>query len=60
MQVRDVAAEHERLLAIGAGVTRPPVQEPWGLIELWVKAPDDVQLVLVEVPEGHPLRRDTR
>src|ERR1700712_2649821 len=35
MQVRDVAAEHERLLAMGAAVTRPPVQEPWGLIEMW-------------------------
>jgi catechol 2,3-dioxygenase-like lactoylglutathione lyase family enzyme len=59
-QVRDVHAEHERLLAAGVTVTRPPRLEPWGLIELWISDPDGVPIVLIEVPPDHPLRRDQR
>jgi predicted enzyme related to lactoylglutathione lyase len=59
-QVRDVAAEHERLLAAGADVTREPRREPWGLIEMWLRDPDGIAIVLVEIPPDHPLRRDTR
>ncbi|MCW2642935.1 MAG: Glyoxalase/bleomycin resistance protein/dioxygenase [Dactylosporangium sp.] len=59
-QVRDVDAEHERLLAAGVKVTRPPRQEPWGLIEMWIEDPDGVRIVLIEVPADHPLRRDQR
>ncbi|WP_459985543.1 VOC family protein [Nocardioides sp. AN3] len=60
LQVRDVAAEHERLSAAGVPIIREPLQEPWGLIEMWVSDPDGVRIVLVEVPEDHPLRRDQR
>jgi len=60
LQVRDVAAEHRRLLAAGVTVLREPRQEPWGLIEMWIADPDGVRLVLVEVPADHPLRRDQR
>ncbi|MGH3238929.1 MAG: VOC family protein [Spirillospora sp.] len=60
LQVRDVRAEHERLAAAGARVTREPRVEPWGLVELWIEDPDGVKIVIVEVPEGHPLRRDQR
>jgi predicted enzyme related to lactoylglutathione lyase len=60
LQVRDVHAEHERLAAAGARIVRPPVTEPWGLIEMWIEDPDGVRIVLVEVPAGHPIRRDTR
>ena len=60
LQVRDVAAEHDRLLAAGVTVTRPPRLEPWGLIETWIEDPDGVRIVLVQVPESHPLRRDQR
>lgn len=60
MQVRDVHAEHERLAAAGATVVRPPVQEPWGLVEMWLEDPDGVRIVVVEVPADHPLRRDQR
>jgi predicted enzyme related to lactoylglutathione lyase len=60
LQVRDVAAEHRRLVAAGARVVRAPAREPWGLIEMWIEDPDGVRIVLVEVPEDHPLRRDKR
>jgi catechol 2,3-dioxygenase-like lactoylglutathione lyase family enzyme len=60
LQVRDVQAEHERLLEAGVTVTRQPRREPWGLVEMWIEDPDGVRIVLVEIPEDHPLRRDTR
>ncbi|GAA3318121.1 VOC family protein [Arthrobacter ramosus] len=60
MQVRDVQLEHDRLLAAGVPVIRKPQQEPWGLVEMWIEDPDGVRIVLVEVPEDHPLRRDHR
>jgi catechol 2,3-dioxygenase-like lactoylglutathione lyase family enzyme len=60
IQVRDVHAEHARLAAAGVPIVREPVAEPWGLIEMWVEDPDGIRIVLVEVPAGHPLRRDPR
>jgi catechol 2,3-dioxygenase-like lactoylglutathione lyase family enzyme len=60
MQVRDAAAEHERLRAAGVPVLREPRTEPWGLVEAWVADPDGVRIALVEVPADHPLRRDQR
>ena len=60
LQVRDVRAEHERLLRAGAKVTREPRREPWGLVEMWMEDPDGVLIALVEVPGDHPLRRDPR
>lgn len=57
LQVPDVDAEHERLVAAGAPVVRPPKDEPWGLRELWIDGPDEASIVLVEVPETHPMRR---
>ncbi len=60
LQVRDVQAEHGRLAAAGARILRGPTVESWGLIEMWIEDPDGVQIVLVEVPVDHPLRRDTR
>ncbi len=60
LQVRDVHAEYARLKAAGAVVRRPPVQEPWGLIEMWLDDPDGIAVAVVEVPADHPLRRDTR
>jgi predicted enzyme related to lactoylglutathione lyase len=60
LQVRDVVAEHARLLTAGATITRPPQLEPWGLLEMWIEDPDGVAIVLVEVPADHPLRRDQR
>lgn len=59
-QVRDVGAEHARLVAANVPVIRPPQLEPWGLVEMWISDPDGVRIVLIEVPADHPLRRDQR
>jgi catechol 2,3-dioxygenase-like lactoylglutathione lyase family enzyme len=60
LQVRDIEAEHERLRTAGVPVTRAPRLEPWGLVEMWISDPDGVRIVLVEIPDNHPLRRDQR
>ncbi|MEU7690180.1 VOC family protein [Microbispora hainanensis] len=60
LQVRDVQKEHDRLVEAGVRVSRPPRLEPWGLVEMWIEDPDGMPIVLVEVPAGHPLRRDLR
>jgi catechol 2,3-dioxygenase-like lactoylglutathione lyase family enzyme len=60
VQVRDVHAEHARLAAAGVPIIRGPATEPWGLTEMWIQDPDGIQIVLVEVPAAHPLRRDPR
>ncbi|WP_203338479.1 VOC family protein [Nocardioides limicola] len=60
IQVRDVHAEHRRLVEAGVTILQPPRVEPWGLVEMWVADPDGVRIVLVEVPDDHPLRRDQR
>ncbi len=56
LQVADVTAAHEELVAAGVEVRRPPVKEPWGLIEMWIADPDGTEIVLVEIPADHPLR----
>ena len=56
LQVEDIAVAHEELAAEGVDIVRPPVQEPWGLIEMWIADPDGTPIVLVEIPAGHPLR----
>ncbi|QES40186.1 glyoxalase [Streptomyces venezuelae] len=56
LQVADVAAAHAELVERGAEVVRPPVKEPWGLVEMWIADPDGVRIVLVEVPHDHPIR----
>ncbi|WKX73606.1 VOC family protein [Streptomyces sp. XD-27] len=56
LQVPDVRAAHEELAEAGATVLRPPRQEPWGLVEMWVADPDGVRICVVEVPADHPLR----
>jgi catechol 2,3-dioxygenase-like lactoylglutathione lyase family enzyme len=59
-QVPDVRGAATRLRGAGVPVADGPVEQPWGLIEAVVHDPDGLPLVLVEVPEGHPLRRDPR
>ncbi|MFE6281278.1 VOC family protein [Streptomyces sp. NPDC057877] len=56
LQVPDVEAAHHELRDAGVAIVRPPVREPWGLIEMWTADPDGTPIVLVEVPADHPLR----
>ncbi|MGF0173510.1 VOC family protein [Streptomyces sp. Marseille-Q5077] len=56
LQVDDLAAAHDELRDKGVEIVRPPVKEPWGLVEMWIADPDGTQIVLVEVPADHPLR----
>ncbi|MDK1347584.1 VOC family protein [Streptomyces sp. 378] len=56
LQVDDVTAAQEELHAKGVEIVRPPVREPWGLVEMWIADPDGTPIVLVEVPADHPMR----
>src|SRR5689334_10597454 len=56
LQVEDVKAAGEELRARGVEIVRPPVREPWGLVEMWIADPDGTPIVLVEIPSDHPLR----
>ncbi|WP_017582371.1 VOC family protein [Nocardiopsis valliformis] len=60
LQVRDVEAEYTRLTAAGVTGLREPRTEFWGLVEAWIADPDGVRIVLVQIPDDHPLRRDQR
>lgn len=60
LQVRDVYAAQTDLEGRGASITREARQEPWGLHEMHVAAPDGVTLIFVQIPADHPLRKDTR
>ncbi|WP_319944548.1 VOC family protein [Nocardia macrotermitis] len=60
LQVRSADETAATLVARGIALERGPVREPWGLIEMWLRDPDGVPIVLVEVPSDHPLRRDSR
>jgi catechol 2,3-dioxygenase-like lactoylglutathione lyase family enzyme len=57
LQVGDLASEHARLEAAGVTFDEPPARRSWGLVEAWLRDPDGVRIVLVEVPPDHPLRR---
>jgi predicted enzyme related to lactoylglutathione lyase len=59
LQVRDLAAAFADI-ADQADVLAEPERKPWGLVEAWIADPDGVRICLVEVPDDHPLRRDTR
>ncbi|MGP4048250.1 VOC family protein [Streptomyces sp. 2A115] len=56
LQVANATAAYDELVAAGVEVPRPPVKEPWGLIEMWLSDPDGTEIVVVEVPADHPLR----
>ncbi|MGW4088230.1 VOC family protein [Nocardia sp. NPDC004750] len=60
LQVRDVSAAAVELALKGIAIDRAPVEEPWGLHEMWIRDPDGVPIVLVEIPPSHPIRRDSR
>lgn len=60
LQVRDVADAVAELALNGVPIARGPQLEPWGLHEAWIADPDGVRIVLVQIPEDHPLRSDRR
>jgi catechol 2,3-dioxygenase-like lactoylglutathione lyase family enzyme len=57
LQVPDVDREVARLREAGVPVLAEPETRPWGLREAEVTDPDGFVLVLVQVPDDHPLRR---
>ncbi|MEU8351424.1 MULTISPECIES: VOC family protein [unclassified Streptomyces] len=56
LQVADAASAHEELAGRGVEILRPPLKEPWGLIEMWIADPDGVRICVVEIPADHPIR----
>lgn len=60
LQVRSMDETTAGLARRGVDLARGPRREPWGLVEAWVDDPDGVRIHLVEVPDDHPIRRDTR
>jgi len=57
LQVADAQATYAELAAHGVEIDGPPERKPWGLIEMEFHDPDGLQLVIVETPLDHPLRR---
>jgi catechol 2,3-dioxygenase-like lactoylglutathione lyase family enzyme len=56
LQVADTTAAYEELADHGVTVLCEPRLEPWGLVEMRIEDPDGHEIVIVEVPPGHPLR----
>jgi uncharacterized glyoxalase superfamily protein PhnB len=57
LQVRDVDSVGHELQEAGVDIIELPTDKPWGLREMQVRDPDGLSIVIVEVPETHPLRR---
>jgi len=57
LQVRDVDAVGGELEEAGVEIIELPTDKPWGLREMQIRDPDGMSIVIVEVPETHPLRR---
>jgi predicted enzyme related to lactoylglutathione lyase len=57
LQVRDVNAVGREFGEVGVEISEPPTDKPWGLREMQIRDPDGLRIVIVEVPENHPLRR---
>jgi catechol 2,3-dioxygenase-like lactoylglutathione lyase family enzyme len=57
LQVPDLERVHVELAAAGVDIVDPPERKPWGLLEMWIRDPDGLTIVIVQVPEDHPLRR---
>jgi catechol 2,3-dioxygenase-like lactoylglutathione lyase family enzyme len=57
LQVPDVDAVGHELEEGGVDIIELPTDKPWGLREMQIRDPDGLSIVIVEVPETHPLRR---
>lgn len=60
LRLPDARAAFRTLTGRGARALAEPEVKPWGLVEASVADPDGLELVLVEAPGDHPLRRDPR
>ena len=60
LQVRDLNRTQEELRDRGVVIAREARREPWGLHEMHIVDPDGITLIFVQIPEDHPLRRDSR
>jgi predicted enzyme related to lactoylglutathione lyase len=56
LQVRDVDAVGHELKNAGVDIIELPTDKPWGLREMQLRDPDGLSIVIIEVPESHPLR----
>jgi predicted enzyme related to lactoylglutathione lyase len=56
LQVRDVNAVRRELEEAAVDIMELPTDKPWGLREMQIRDPDGLRIVIVEVPENHPLR----
>ncbi len=56
LQVRDVNAVGRELEEAAVNIMELPTDKPWGLREMQIRDPDGLRIVIVEVPENHPLR----
>jgi predicted enzyme related to lactoylglutathione lyase len=57
LQVRDVDFVGHKLEEARVEIIEPPTDKPWGLREMQIRDPDGLIIMIVEVPETHPLRR---
>ena len=57
LQVRDVDAVGDVLKETRVDVIELPTDKSWGLREMQIRDPDGLRIVIVEVPENHPLRQ---
>jgi hypothetical protein len=54
--VRDVNAVGREFEDAGVEIIELPTDKPWGLREMQIRDPDGLRIMIVEVPENHPLR----
>jgi uncharacterized glyoxalase superfamily protein PhnB len=52
LTVDGVDAFHDRAVAVGAEVLKPPTDEPWGRREMALRSPDGHRFMLGEAREG--------
>jgi len=57
LQVPDIGAARAELARADVAIGAEPERKPWGLLEMSVLDPDGVELVIIEIPLDHPLRR---
>lgn len=57
LQVADVQAARDELAGRGVTIHAEPEHKPWGLIEMEIRDPDHLPLIIIETPLSHPLRR---